>query len=42
MSRIVDRPPDDTIDGITARDHQCPCGAWWANSVRRDSNTPTQ
>jgi DNA-binding MarR family transcriptional regulator len=22
------------IDGVTARDHQCPCGAWWVDSVR--------
>lgn len=32
----VNAPPGATIDGITAVDHQCPCGAWWSSRVRED------
>lgn len=29
-------PLGQAIDGIEARDHQCDCGAWWVDSIRRD------
>jgi hypothetical protein len=28
--------PPHQIDGIDSRDHQCGCGSWWVNEVRRD------
>jgi hypothetical protein len=32
----VDLPADVLINGLGARDHQCSCGSWWVDSIRRD------
>ena len=31
------RPRHD-IDGIDSRDHQCDCGSWWTDSIRKDQD----
>lgn len=28
--------PPTLINGIGSRDHQCGCGSWWVDSIRRD------
>jgi hypothetical protein len=28
--------PPHPIDGIDSRTHQCDCGSWWSDSIRRD------
>lgn len=28
--------PPHKIDGIDSRTHQCDCGSWWSDSIRRD------
>lgn len=34
----IDRSADELINGICVRDHQCSCGAWWVDEIRRDNN----
>jgi hypothetical protein len=29
-------PPEETINGAPAPDHQCGCGAWWVDEIRQD------
>jgi len=29
-------PIGETTNGITSRDHQCDCGSWWVDEIRRD------
>lgn len=33
-----DPEPPHQIDGIDSRTHQCDCGSWWADSIRRDAS----
>lgn len=31
-----DIEPPVEIDGINSHTHQCDCGSWWSDSIRRD------